>query len=166
MFFVWLVSLAGMPVGLALLIARDTRRLGALLAFGSSLFAVLFFPINDLSRKLRLEAFGRLGERLTPLVEAVERYHNDRGEYPETLENLVPEYLHGIPETNMGNYKVYRYERVAGQRAHAGNPWLIVVRSGYGMSFDAFMYYPLQNYEKSRWGTAIERLGDWGYLHE
>lgn len=36
-------------------------------------------------------------QRSVPLISAIERFHSDRGRYPETLEELVPAYLPSVP---------------------------------------------------------------------
>ncbi len=111
----------------------------------------------------RQEAFHALGERLTPLVEAIEAYHVDHHKYPGTLDDLVPLYLPELPTTGMGNYKDYRYIIGPPSPFYAGNPWVIEVPAGYGMGFDMFYYYPLQNYPRDQ---PFERLGRWAYYHE
>ncbi|GAK58316.1 hypothetical protein U27_05290 [Candidatus Vecturithrix granuli] len=33
-----------------------------------------------------------------PIIEALERYHQENRSYPDTLDVLIPEYIEGIPE--------------------------------------------------------------------
>jgi hypothetical protein len=105
----------------------------------------------------RRDAFLQLGERMQPLVNAIESYHRDHGAYPATLESLVTNYLPKLPETGMGSYPSYTYYTNS-----AGNPWIIQMPVGYGMGFDQLYYYPLQNYP----GWPYERIGKWAYFHE
>ena len=98
---------------------------------------------------------------MMPLVIAIEAYHRDHGSYPERLEVLVPKYLNQLPSTGMGNYTDYHYH--VGSEAKEGNPWIIQVPAGYGMGFDQFYYFPLQNYPD---GLPYERMGKWAYFHE
>ena len=105
----------------------------------------------------------QLGERMMPLVQAVESYHRDNGTYPEQLENLVPKYLQKLPQTQMGNYTNYNYYVGSRAQSFEGNPWIIEIPAGYGMGFDQFYYFPLQNYPQ---GGPYERMGKWAYFHE
>ncbi len=52
----------------------------------------------------------RIAERVSG---AVERYHDERGEYPESLEALVPRYLSEVPRAHLrsGEGCGFRYER-------------------------------------------------------
>ncbi len=103
----------------------------------------------------RREAFLQLGERMQPLVNAIESYHRDHGAYPATLESLITNYLPKLPETGMGSYTNYSY-----CTNRDNNPWIIQMPVGYGMGFDQFYYYPLQNYP----GPLYERMGKWAYF--
>lgn len=50
---------------------------------------------------------------LKRVVDALTRYHTKKGEYPERLLDLVPEYLEQVPETPWGHPFLYRpYVRV------------------------------------------------------
>lgn len=113
-----------------------------------------------------MEAFQHLGEGLMPVVEAIEKYYVEHGEYPQSLEGLVPQYLQELPGTDMGNYSDYRYLVGAEANRYEENPWVIEMNAAYGMGFDSFMYFPLQNYPASGYGGGIERLGRWAYVHE
>lgn len=108
----------------------------------------------------RKETWTQFGERMMPLVAAIETYHRDHGSYPERLEVLVPKYIDQLPSTGMGNYTNYHY--YVGSQAKEGNPWIIEVPAGYGMGFDQFYYFPLQNYPD---GWPYERMGKWAYFH-
>ena len=63
-----------------------------------------------LGNKIRSSAFHDLAERSTPLVSAIERYIHDRGVPPESLNQLIPDYLSEIPNTGMMAYPEYQYE--------------------------------------------------------
>jgi hypothetical protein len=107
------------------------------------------------------EAWTQLGERMMPLVTAIETYQRDHGAYPERLDILVPKYIDRLPSTGMGNYTNYHYS--VGSQLSEGNPWIIQVPAPCGMSFDQFYYFPLQNYPD---GWPYERMGKWAYFHE
>lgn len=111
----------------------------------------------------RKEAWTRFGERMMPLVAAIQAYHRNHGTYPERLEILVPQYIEKLPSTGMGNYTNYNYYVGSRAQMYEGNPWIIEVYAGYGMGFDQFYYFPLQNYPN---GWPYERMGEWAYFHE
>lgn len=147
--------------GIVLACIRETRFVGLCLV----LCAVGYLG-GCSSRRIvfgnpRKEAWTAFGERMMPLVTAIETYHHDNGSYPERLEVLVPKYLDQLPSTGMGNYTNYHY--YVGSMTKAGNPWIIEVPAGYGMGFDQFYYFPLQNYPR---GWPYERMGKWAYFHE
>jgi len=97
------------------------------------------------------------------LVDAIESYKRDQGVYPNDLNALVPKYLDKLPTTGMGNYTNLNY--YVGERAESfeKNPWVVEIPVGYGMGFNQFYYFPLQNYPS---GWPYERLGKWAYFHE
>ena len=111
----------------------------------------------------RKEAWTQLGERMLPLVRAIEAYHRDHGAYPAQLQNLVPTYLDELPSTGMRKHTNYFYYKGERAQTHQGNPWIIEIPAGYGMGFDQFYYFPLQNYPK---GWPYEPMGKWAYFHE
>jgi hypothetical protein len=163
---VCLLSVALIPCGLTFLFFKKLRFAGVLLIIvGLGSCGGTGMGIKK-AMAVRMDAFQRMGERLTPLVKAIEEYKQDQGEYPEDLESLVPSYIPELPATGMANYPEYTY--IVGQEAteYDGNPWVIVVYAGFGMGFDTFMYFPLQNYPDSGYGGALERLGEWAYVHE
>ncbi len=49
-----------------------------------------------------------------PLITAIEVYNDDLGEYPTTLDNLIPAYLETIPESGILGIPEYEYERTDG----------------------------------------------------
>jgi hypothetical protein len=158
-----LSSVLAFVVGLVLGSARRTQFAGifvllcalAYLGGGGSRHMIFGNP--------RKEAFTKLGERMMPLVRAIEAYHRDHGTYPESLDALVPAYLDKLPATGMGNYTNYNF--YVGSRAQhfGGNPWIIEIPVGYGMNFDQFYYFPLQNYPD---GWPYKRMGKWAYYDE
>lgn len=158
-----LASVFGILIGLLLCGFRRAHLpalfllLGGLTYLGSCQARPLLFgsPRDD--------AFLALGERLMPVVDGIDAFHADRGGYPQSLDDLVPDYLPALQPTGMANYPEYTYLVGKNAARHRGNPWIIEVFAGYGMGFDQFYYYPLQNYPE---GGSFERLGKWAYFHE
>ena len=47
------------------------------------------------------ENLSKLAMNGEPIVDALEKYKNDHGEYPEKLSQLIPEYIQSIPATGV-----------------------------------------------------------------
>jgi hypothetical protein len=154
-------------LGFILCLVRRSRFVGLMMLTCSVCFIGGCFSVME-SHELvfgnpRVEAFSKLELRMAPLVEAIESYHRDTGNYPSELNLLLPDYLVKLPDTQMGRYTNYNY--YVGERARCffSNPWIIEMHVGHGMDFDQFYYFPLQNYPK---GGPYEKIGKWAYFHE
>ena len=135
------------------------------------LAAVLYLPPSVgglvVGHWIRLSAFDHLALRSAPLVSAIRRYELDHGEPPPTLSALVPAYLPRVPRTGMMAYPDYQYHLGPDAHRSEGNPWaLSVFTPSGGINFDQFLYLPLQNYPKMGYGGSLQRIRDWGYVHE
>jgi len=172
--FLSLVILIALPVptaGLVVILAPFlffSRRLRPA-AFRYFLTAAVFLAAVALGiqsgRQIRRAAFHRLAKRSAPLVNAIKDYTARHGQPPATLSALVPEFLPSVPKTGMAAYPHYDYQ--VGNKAffYRENPWTLSVATPNGMlNFDQFLYFPLQNYPEN-YGT-LERIADWGYIHE
>ena len=64
------------------------------------------------------------------IVDAIENYHKDKGQYPKSLDDLIPEYLEKIPVTVTGEeykYGVFEVEGFGPYSLHfsiAGDGWM------------------------------------------
>lgn len=68
-----------------------------LLTLGSVLFLLLFLilpPLINRPSKKEKQAAIKIGQ---PIIEAVNRYKNDKGQWPQYTEDFVPEYLEAMP---------------------------------------------------------------------
>jgi len=108
-------------------------------------------------------AWTQAGERMMPLIQAIEAYHHDHGAYPAQLEAVTPTYIDKLPSTGMANFTNFNYYVGEQAQYHEGNPWVIDIPACCGMGFNQFYYFPLQNYP-TNW--AYERMGKWAYFHE
>lgn len=144
------------------------RRRGAILGLISSAAFLLSFVFGvTIEERMRRAAFLDLAERSKPLIQAIQTYEEKNDFPPATLAALVPEFLVAIPRTGIGAYPEYRY--VVGEEAQRfnTNPWVLYVSTpSGGISFDKFLYFPLQNYPERGYGGWLERIGDWAYVHE
>ena len=88
--------------------------------------------------------------------------HAKNGRPPDSLDELVPDYLDHVPGTGVGVHPHFHYFKVD-PKTHRGNVWVLhgpcpsVV-----MAFDSFTYYPLQNYEQ----FGLSPIGNWGYFQD
>jgi len=55
-----------------------------------------------IGNRIKWKALGQLAERSRPLIAAIDAYEKKRGQPPESLENLVPDFLPTIPATGIG----------------------------------------------------------------
>lgn len=143
---------------------RDKAMFGFL---GSVLLIALSFGGARLGIRLRMNAFDRLAARSEPLVMAIQKFATDKGRPPNSLDELLPSYLAGIPTTGMGGYPEYEYLTGSDAQEYGGNAWVLLVHApGPGINFDMFMYFPKQNYPDRGYGGSLERIGTWAYVHE
>ena len=59
-------------------------------------------------RKPRFQKAAKCGK---PLIDAIKSYHRDRGIPPNTLQDLIPDFLSQISKTVLSDYPNYKYTR-------------------------------------------------------
>ncbi len=166
-----LSAIAALPTGLFACLFERWHRIGIWMLTASLVALVWFFlgpaTTGKWAMSKRMEAFGELAGRLTPLVQAIQRYQQDHGKPPDALEELIPDYIPSVPSTGMPAYKELRYHTGDEAKDHEDNPWVLTIfcTSG-GINFDQFMYFPRQNYPSQGYGGSLERVRDWAYVHE
>ncbi|MBD3245596.1 MAG: hypothetical protein GF333_01115 [Candidatus Omnitrophica bacterium] len=154
------------PAAAVLALFPRPRRFAVSMLLASILFVGITLAVRA-AVDVRARRFRALAERSEPLVEAIRQYTADKGEPPDNLEALVPQYIEKIPGTDMGAYPEYRYERADSSRQWHGNPWVLYVETPLGiLNWDIFLYYPEQNYPEYAFGGSIERMRKWAYIHE
>lgn len=163
-----LAAVLAIPASLVTLCFRKTRRDALWVLILSLIYLPLTFAAIPLGWQVRMQRMTAFAERSKPVVQAIERYTEDQGSPPETLEQLVPDYLPDVPGTGMMAYSKYEYHTGAEYRERfQGNAWTLVVPTGSGgPNWDQMLYFPLQNYPKHGYGGRLERVGDWAYVHE
>ena len=87
------------------------------------------------------EADQRIPQNATPLTQAIESFQRETGDYPESLEALVPKYLAELPEVRFSVF-----QPVITYRVTDGKPYL-AIPSAMGDMFAQFEY----NFEKNEW---------------
>lgn len=159
------LAVLSVPVLLCLLPFRRVRREGAMFLQWSLVYILIGLPLVGMSHTARMSGFKRLEDRGKPLVAAIHKFVEDHERPPATLQDLVPNYLPEVPGTGMPSYPEYQYSTAPDQ--WDGNPWVVYVMCSSGfMNFDKFMYLPRQNYPRTGYGGALERVGEWAYVHE
>ncbi|QDV16921.1 hypothetical protein Pan153_15550 [Gimesia panareensis] len=167
-YIAFLVAVVILPVFLVRLCLKRTRprALAWLLVIG--VYLPCFSVGVHLAKQYWTAGWEAFSERSQPLIAAIREYERDQGKPPETLADLVPDYLPAVPDTGIGACSEYQY--FTGKRAQnefEGNPWVLqVIPPVAGIGFDLVLYFPQQNYPKRVYGGSLERVGDWAYLHE
>jgi hypothetical protein len=107
---------------------------------------------------------SRVGDRL---VQALVRYRNDYGEYPDSLNRLIPGYLEEIPYTGMIAYPEFSYRKDRNDfQTNPGSYELRIDCTSGGINFDRFIYWPSETYPDRLQGNGVERIHKWAYVHE
>lgn len=137
------------------------------LASGFS-FIVGLFAGGSISKHTQMNALGQLAERSKPLIAAIKSYDQKFGHPPNSLDALVPEFIPKVPTTGIGVQPNYEFESLTNNSTYGKNPWVLYVNnpSADPMSFDCFLYLPLQDYSVLSYGYVVRRIGDWAYWHK
>jgi hypothetical protein len=112
-------------------------------------------------RFVRQGELERLPSRAQPLVDAITAYETKNGRPPDSLDELVPDYLSSIPDTGVGYDPRFSYFKLSPD-SYRGNAWGLRGPCPSAMSFDYFSYYPRQNYQE----LGLSRIGNWGYFYD
>jgi hypothetical protein len=144
--------------------------LAALAWFGSWAGWGIARPVLNGATHTRMECVRRISVRATPIVTALETYRARTGDYPESLNHLVPELLPAVPTTGASGFRHFRYHRSGGgwtfPHGHAP-PYELRVETPKGyLNWDCLVYWPTQNYPVRMYGGRVERMGAWAYVHE
>ena len=110
--------------------------------------------------------FAAATVRAKPLIRAIEAHRKETGEWPESLETLVPTRLREIPGTGMMAYPKFNYQRAKEGDERFKNYHLVISCPSGGINFDVFVYWPEKVYPDFMYGGSVERIGDWAYVHE
>jgi hypothetical protein len=169
---IYLLAFLGVCLAAPILIVgpalRRWRRQSLYFLAISVIFATSFLlgmKFGQQVRSIGLHSFTRRSQRL---IDAITSYERDHATPPQSLSDLVPDYLNEVLDTGMMAYPEYLY--FAGDEAkqhYSENPWALVVwtPSG-GINFDQMLYFPRQNYPAHGYGGWLERINDWAYVHE
>ena len=161
----WLTAGFAAPIfTITALFVKRLRRFAPLAAFVwfvSWASIPLARPLTSL-RNLGLE---HITVKAQPLIEAIETYHDETGEYPSDLPALVPKYINRVPSTGAVGYPDFRYDRAKADSSFETYEMRVQTPGG-GINFDVFVYWPERNYPDRMYGGAVESINDWAYVHE
>jgi hypothetical protein len=129
-------------------------------------FLACFVGSLILGQEVWLDQIKNVVEQGEPLASAINEFATRNGHPPDSLDELVPQYIAAIPSTGVGANPEFQY-MVGKQDQFDGNPWVLrATPPGLTFGFDCLMYFPLQNYPATGYGGSLERIGKWGYVHE
>ena len=166
------VSLLSFPTLLTgLLVAARIRARGRHCLY-IALFCVSLFVSATLSVRMigqyrdtyfawREYAFEMVVHRGQPIIDALDAYLKDKGQYPDSLHDLVPDYLKEIPTTGLAGYPEYQFRKPSPRI-----PYELFVKldSSNSVSNDSprFYYWPT-NRDKYGYDKFSPGVGEWAY---
>lgn len=179
----WNVSFFELPLGALLWVMRllivisplvawsllkPPRKLAVWLLCTLYVVALLYFPYSlaPVDRGYRTRRFAAAAERGNVINDALSRYRRVNGDYPESLEDLVPEFLDEVPFTDLMAHPEFQYTKEVSWSVPEGQ-YELLVWCGRGIgNFDRFFYWPSETYPEEGLGGWIERIRNWAYVHE
>lgn len=128
-----------------------------------------FGPNNE-----RHQAMVHIANNSQPLIAAIEQFaHDHDGKPPQTLNQLVPDYLVAVPTTGVARYDKYQYQVNSAPMGTPG-PVSRYVLQVYTIEFgkwDSMTYLPDQNYDQMKPASAFDSIPmtggrKWVYFNE
>jgi len=119
-----------------------------------------------LFRRSFRNTFMATAARAQPTIDAIEAYKDVHGEYPDSLESLVPEFLSEVPDTGLAGYPEFEYSVFGDEKPHGNDYELRIDTPRGGINWDVFVYWPEGNYPDCFYGGVPELFGRWAYVHE
>jgi len=102
-------------------------------------------------------------QRAEPLIAALDQYHNEEGEYPDSLQDLVPKYLSEIPQAGLARCPEFHYwkpKKPVGDWKDVGYE-LDVDLGIRDIYFRRMFYWPSHRYPESKGYFIREPIDDW-----
>ena len=114
---------------------------------------------------LKTHALGSASQAGNKIIRALEAYKLDHKDYPQSLKQLIPRYLEGVPPTGMCGYPKFAYikERaLPHSKQREGYGIDVEARRGVFMSEPALFYWSSQKYPER---MRLKKIDDWAYIH-
>lgn len=154
-----LIRLLSWVISIALLVIITTKIIKEKFSPNSCLWILALFlniflpyPAGIVYLKIRANMLNDVVEKNKPLIAAIDRYHAYKGEYPEKLKDLIPEYISVIPETDISKKSDCEYSRI-----EEGGYKIVITFCGKYLWHDMLIYRSDQKYkpitpeDKNRW---------------
>lgn len=154
------------PAALVYLLLPGSRGMAVRLLLCAAVHGMALYGFSYAGARVRTAAFESLAARSAPLVDAIRQYETDHGRPPETLEQLVPDYLDAVPSTGLAAYPAYHFDGKPNPEWFMRNSWVIFMHVSRPGNFDRFVYFPNQQYPDEFDGCGLQRMGDWAYYHD
>lgn len=179
-FFVGLIAILYIPVALiALFFVKNLWRLRLFLScivFGIAFLVAFLFMVKgyDIKWKARREACERISNRGNIIIQAIESYRKQEGKPPDSLEDLIPEYLDKIPGTGIRAYPYFEYKIPKDPYSNYEKKLYEEYNAVYELrvnfyrilSWDCFFYWPSERYPEFIYSGGTEIINKWAYVHE
>jgi hypothetical protein len=138
------------------------------LKFGIMLVFLLawIMSLEFVTFNLRMHFLGRINATASPLISAIEKYHAMNGVYPQSLDDLVPEFIANCPRTKILGCPDFVYKPLSASANNATQFELIVYCPNGGFNFDYINYTSNSDALNNIECTKISRLGLWTYVSE
>jgi hypothetical protein len=146
------------PLSLILMISLDTRKHGLRLLSSCLSFLIPAIICLHLSDTLQVQGFQRLIDQEEVVVAAITAFETANNQPPQTLQDLVPDFLPSIPK-RLGDVHI-NYQLITGTEAlsYGDNTWVLKMEIPVPMlDYAFFVYFPNQDYP-NEW----RRVGKWG----
>jgi hypothetical protein len=160
LFPVWLCVACGLPAALlaATIRYRQVEWAAALLGVCLLMWGT-FAPAKQLVRMSRYRGLATVAASGRPIVNALAHYRSDHGEFPESLEALVPNYLSNVPGTGLATYPSFNYYR--SENGQSPRDYELTVSIPVApLDFSTFQYQPRQDYPAGP-HSGVEVVGEW-----
>jgi hypothetical protein len=111
---------------------------------------------------LRYAAGNASARHSEPVLTALRDYRRAVGNYPDSLEALVPKYLPRVPVSGAFAYPRLEYDRDHADPASGG--FELVISMQHAMSSDYLVYWPSEKYPSTLPTGPVVKLDRWAYV--
>lgn len=158
-----LIPLVLLLLGFIALAYVKNRMVGMTMVMACVAFTLMASTITNLQQGLRNTAFEKLVARADTLVQAIHQFEHIRGNPPDKLSQLVPQYIREIPATGLGAYPAFKYQRLTDPNPMPDSNWMLVLPISTSPQ-SRLVYLPERDYETLS-GTK-EPLANWVHVYQ
>jgi hypothetical protein len=165
------ILLMGVTSGYRLLAQRKFRAATLLIICAGLPWWVLLVAGPNSARaaeEYKTNGYIRITERGAPIIVALEAFHAEHGNYPETLAELAPKFLVAIPRADIAPCPEFIYLPIVKvnppEKARIPS-YKLGVRMFHMMSYSEMPYLLYYTPDK-KYSGANRRIGDWAIRNE